>query len=99
MVGLWNYCTLAKDSLAKFSFDMFDIDGSGSIDVEEFKELIAMIHGGKKIDSKAESILKVIDKDRSGEITFTEFLESSKKLPSLMMEAFTLQRKMKEKVR
>ena len=30
-IGLWNYCTLEKDSLLKFSFDLFDLDGSGEI--------------------------------------------------------------------
>eukprot|EP00924_Labyrinthula_sp_SR-Ha-C_P003328 snap_masked-scaffold_15-processed-gene-6.2-mRNA-1 protein AED:0.33 eAED:0.33 QI:0/0/0/0.25/1/1/4/0/318 len=96
-VGLWNYCTLGKESLAKFAFDLFDFDGSGSIDAKEFKELIAMIHGKKKIDGQAEKLLKVFDRDNSGTVTFQEFLENVKKTPSLLMEAFTLQRNMREK--
>lgn len=30
-IGLWNYCTLERDTLLKFSFDLFDLDGSGEI--------------------------------------------------------------------
>lgn len=78
---------------------MFDMDGSGSIDVTEFKELISMIHGNKKVDSKAEQLLKVLDTDKSGVITYTEFRENAQKVPSLMMEAFSLQRNMRESVR
>lgn len=98
LVGLWNYCTLEHDTLVKFSFDMFDIDGSGSIDAEEFKEFMALIHGGKRVDSKAEQLMKVFDRDKSGKVSYSEFLENVKKTPSLMMEPFTLQRNLREKV-
>lgn len=97
LVGLWNYCTLDKMTLLKFSFDMFDLDGSGSIDLEEFKSLISMIHGGKNVDSKALELIKVFDKDKSGNVTFTEFEKNAEKTPNLMFHAFSLQRQMRDR--
>mmetsp|Transcript_18437 Transcript_18437/g.35231 ORF Transcript_18437/g.35231 Transcript_18437/m.35231 type:complete len:167 (-) Transcript_18437:124-624(-) len=56
------------------AFDLFDTDGSGSIDKNELK--VAMRALG--FEPKKEEIAKMIqdiDKDNSGEIDFPEFLE------------------------
>lgn len=56
------------------AFDLFDTDGSGSIDVKELK--VAMRALG--FEPKREEIKKLIadlDKDSSGQIDFNEFLQ------------------------
>merc|ERR1740115_608732 len=56
------------------AFDLFDTDGSGTIDAKELK--VAMRALG--LETKKEEIKKMIsdiDKDGSGTIDFTEFLE------------------------
>lgn len=93
-VGLWNYCTLEHDTLLKFGFDLFDVDGSGEIEVDEFKQLISMVHGNKNMDNHAQKLMKTFDKDKSGSISYKEFMENAKKVPSLFMQAFTLQKNM-----
>merc|ERR1711975_101381 len=58
----------------KEAFDLFDTDGSGSIDAKELK--VAMRALG--FEPKKEEIQKMIadiDKDGSGTIDFSEFLE------------------------
>jgi Ca2+-binding EF-hand superfamily protein len=63
------------DFLVKFAFDLFDSDGSGSIEKVEVYELVTMVYGKKDVDAKAKDILKTIDSDKSGTITLEEFRE------------------------
>ena len=35
ILALWNYCTLGKATLVIFAFDLYDLDGSGTINTEE----------------------------------------------------------------
>ena len=39
-MALWNYCTLGKSALVMFSFDLYDLDGSGEIEENEVKQLL-----------------------------------------------------------
>jgi hypothetical protein len=34
-VSLWNFCTLTHDTLVKFTFDLYDLDGSGELTMAE----------------------------------------------------------------
>ena len=52
-VGLYNYCTMDKKTLVKFSFDLYDVDGSGEMDSAELRKLILLVHGKKSLDEKA----------------------------------------------
>jgi len=96
-VGLWNYCTLDHENLKKFAFDLFDFDGSGTIDMMEFKQLLAIIHGNQNVDAKAEKLMEVLDDDQTKHITYEEFNRNVQKLPSLLFEAFSLQSKLRVK--
>lgn len=60
---------LCPDRIEKV-FQAFDADGSGSLDVAEFKE----IFGGNKIDDDVwKQIIAEADADNSGEISYAEF--------------------------
>ena len=45
VVCVWNYCSFDVKGLIKFAFGMFDLDGSGVIEVHEMKELVAHVWG------------------------------------------------------
>merc|ERR1712096_493547 len=69
-----NELTEEQKSEIKEAFDLFDTDGSGTIDAKELK--VAMRALG--FEPKKEEIKKMIsdiDKDGSGTIDFNEFLE------------------------
>jgi len=58
---------------------MFDKDGSGSISGEEIKEALGMTGDGT-VDDKIQDIMKQVDDNGDGEISFEEFKFMMKKL-------------------
>lgn len=67
------YCTLTKEQLVKFAFDIVDTDKSGALSMEELRNLIKMVYGRKGLDSKAGVILDKMDKDHDDRVTLAEF--------------------------
>ena len=45
VTSLWNYCTLDKNDLISFSFDMYDANNSGEIDATEVIQLMQDVYG------------------------------------------------------
>ena len=64
------------------AFNRYDRDGSGVIDKHEFRALLAS--GGKDwqscSDAQIEAALRIVDKDGSGTVSFSEFLNWMDKL-------------------
>jgi Ca2+-binding EF-hand superfamily protein len=90
-VGLYNYCTQSHETLVKFAFDLFDIDGGGHISLIEMEELVKMVYGKKTSEGQLKKLMKNMDRDGSGEITLNEFRALEKKNRSLLHPAFQLQ--------
>jgi Ca2+-binding EF-hand superfamily protein len=90
-VGLYNYCTQSHETLVKFAFDLFDIDGGGHISLIEMEELVKMVYGKKTSEGQLKKLMKNMDRDGSGEITLNEFRALEKKNRSLLLPAFQLQ--------
>lgn len=45
VTSMWNYCTLDKNDLISFSFDMYDANNSGEIDASEVIQLMQDVYG------------------------------------------------------
>eukprot|EP01060_Flectonema_neradi_P015332 TRINITY_DN2197_c1_g1_i1.p1 TRINITY_DN2197_c1_g1~~TRINITY_DN2197_c1_g1_i1.p1 ORF type:complete len:404 (+),score=101.56 TRINITY_DN2197_c1_g1_i1:91-1212(+) len=56
-------------------FQEFDADGSGTIDIEELKQLLKVAMGMTCSDTEVKDLMKSVDTDGSGEIDESEFLE------------------------
>lgn len=98
-VGMMNYCTSEHEGLVRFAFDMFDGDHSGHIDKLELKKLMRMAQGGKRQkQAYYDDMMRKIDTDRDGDITWAEFRTFEKKMPSLLQEPFHLQKNLQNKV-
>lgn len=59
-------------SILRKAFDVYDTDGSGSIDYSEFKTLIQDL-GWPAHEEFIDRAVRVLDEDMSGEIEFSEF--------------------------
>jgi len=60
-------------STLKDTFDLFDKDGDGSIDVDEFQSLLSVI-GMDSTYAEADDLVSEVDSDGSKRLEFTEFL-------------------------
>jgi Ca2+-binding EF-hand superfamily protein len=66
--------SLVKTTMIKEAFNMFDADGSGEIDTNEFEKLVISL--GIELDkNKIRDLYKEIDSNRSGTIDLVEFTE------------------------
>ncbi len=45
VLTLWNYCTLTKDTLAMFAFDMYDSDSSGNLKLIDLENMMRELYG------------------------------------------------------
>ena len=63
----------ASTPTVKFAFDLFDTDGSGTIDAKEVRSLVTMVFANKKTDKKVKQLLKTIDADGDGVMSLQEF--------------------------
>ena len=70
---------LSKDNI-KLAFDLFDKDGSGSISKEELKEVLGKGQNQEVNDTVWNNIIKEIDSNSDGLISFDEFCEVMAKL-------------------
>ena len=63
----------SKEELLE-TFKHFDRDGNGSIDADEFKELLYAL-GAVVTDEEVATGLEALDADRNGRIDFEEFAD------------------------
>jgi len=71
----WAKLTEEQRSQIKQAFDICDVDGSGSIDMEELKEVLAAL-GEQATDEQAKELMQEIDTDQNGTISYEEFREA-----------------------
>ena len=88
--SLYVYCTLSWDTLVKYAFDVCDVDRSGVLEVREVEELVRSVYG-KALDARVEQLLRVMDSDCDGTISFDEFRARNRQHPLLLFPAFHMQ--------
>ena len=63
----------------KDAFNLFDKDGSGSVDRKEFLKVLKNL-GQNVTKEEVDEIIKDLDQDNSGEISFDEFITYMKRI-------------------
>lgn len=97
MIAVWNFCSLSKESLSLFSFQIFDTDRSGILTTQEFRHMIEVVWGFVKNDH-LDAAMRALDKNHDGEITLKEFLETVRHTPVLLFPTFELQEKIRNSI-
>ena len=99
VLGVRNFLVMTKGQVIVKTFDMYDDDGSKSLDISELKEMVMDIWGqnASTEHSRIGYIIKHMDPDGSGETDMDEWMASCKKNPVLMKPAFNSQRVLREK--
>jgi Ca2+-binding EF-hand superfamily protein len=62
------------------TFDDFDKDGSGELDLSELREVLRAFLGPKVTERKILRIFKAADTDKSGAIDFQEFVDAMQRI-------------------
>ena len=84
VVAAMNEKTLTSNDKLQAAFKMFDKDGSGVISADEIREVLGF---GGNLDNKAiDFIIKQVDENGDGEISFEEFVQMMKKIGELADE-------------
>ena len=73
LASAWPYLTRAQVQEFKEAFDIFDVDGGGTITAEELGEVMKSL-GQKQTRAQLEAMVREIDADGDGAIDFPEFL-------------------------
>ena len=73
LASSWPYLTRAQVQEFKEAFDIFDVDGGGTITVEELEEVMKSL-GQKPTKAQLEATVREIDADGDRAIDFAEFL-------------------------
>ncbi|KAJ1449925.1 hypothetical protein M885DRAFT_469927 [Pelagophyceae sp. CCMP2097] len=93
----WNFLSLSKDGLRYFAFSLYDIDGSGNIDLREVATMVRELYGKFWKESRlANECIGQLQRD--GGIDTQEFVDFAKTHPALLFPAFTLQRQLRKKM-
>lgn len=78
VVAAMNEKQLTSNDKLQAAFKMFDKDGSGVISADEIKDVLGF---GGNLDSKAiDAIIRQVDENGDGEISFEEFVAMMKKI-------------------
>ena len=78
IVASMNEKNLLSNNKLQAAFQMFDKDGGGSISVDEIKQVLSF---GKSLDEKVVmDIIKQVDDNNDGEISFEEFAQMMKSI-------------------
>ena len=72
-VEAWAKFSTDVDDIIKEAFNLFDKDGSGSISMDEFREVM-VTEGAQMTDDEIEEILSEADTDGDGQIDINEFV-------------------------
>ena len=99
VLGVRNFLVMTKGQVIVKTFEMYDDDGSKSLDIDELKEMVMDIWGqnASTEQSRIGYIIRHMDPDGSGETDMDEWMASCKKNPVLMKPAFNSQRVLREK--
>lgn len=86
------YCNYGQEDLLRLIFNMFDKDGSGTIDEEEFVELCQLVNNGSPVfPGNFKKALEEFDTNDDGLIDFDEFKSLNQRYAIVLFPAFRLQ--------
>ena len=99
---VYNFCSMDQEKLCKFAFRLVDKDDSGHLEMHELEEIVHLVYGTHLSASEngvyksrnmtnvrnAMTVLKNLDKDKSGDVSFGEFSQCVRSHPMLLFPAF-----------
>jgi len=83
--------TFTERDILKFVFETFDVDGSGHLEEEEIRALLAVVNNDTpSFPGNYMKMMREFDTDGDNRLSFKEFQALNKKFPSAMFPVFRL---------
>jgi len=86
-ISIANIVATNLDQRINFAFEIFDVDNSGEIDLNELQKILKATHMAPLIEhitKKADAIMRQGDSDKSGELSKDEFWKIAQRFPNLI---------------
>jgi len=87
LISVISIITTNQTLKIKYAFNIFDVDGNGSIDRSELLQILKSTHmatNNEQVESKATAIMRQIDVNGDGLLSLEEFAAVTKKFPNLI---------------
>eukprot|EP00602_Paraphysomonas_sp_CaronLab_P004739 CAMPEP_0185021646 /NCGR_PEP_ID=MMETSP1103-20130426/4349_1 /TAXON_ID=36769 /ORGANISM="Paraphysomonas bandaiensis, Strain Caron Lab Isolate" /LENGTH=176 /DNA_ID=CAMNT_0027553299 /DNA_START=401 /DNA_END=931 /DNA_ORIENTATION=- len=92
VLAIWNYLSLDVNSLARFSFKLYDTDSSQVMEKMEVEAMVACVYGTSAgTNDRVSKVLEKLQPEDGRSITCDEFIGFSKQYPLLLYPAFVMQ--------
>ena len=86
---MWNYNTFSRDGLIKFIFELYDLDASASLDVDEIKRMFTEMCGEEFARTeRSVLLLERIEMLGTGAIRKDQFVSFVSKNQGVLMPAY-----------
>eukprot|EP00937_MAST-01D_sp_MAST-1D-sp2_P005393 g5393.t1 len=98
LLAVFNFCSFEWEGLVRFTFELFDEDGSESLDEHELEMLVQLVHG-RQLDAVVTAALAEVRAQYRGvPLRAHEFVHVCRMFPVLLYPAVLVQTKMRGKV-
>ena len=98
VVAIFNFATSTQFLLVSFLFDLFDLDGGGTLDMPECEALMRMMYNVEEINMEVVQALDRIDQDGDGDVTIEELVDFGKTEPCLLAPVLALQKTLRKRI-
>ena len=98
VVAIFNFATSTTFLLVSFLFDLFDLDGGGTLDMPECEALMRMMYDVEEINMEVVEALDRIDEDGDGDVTIEELIAFGKNEPCLLAPVLQLQKTLRKRI-
>lgn len=102
VVAIWNYCSFTRSALVLFAFDLYDIDNSGTIGLDEVQLICREVYGDQfqanTLAKKVFEQLSELSKKCGNNISAESFQNFCRSHPGLLFPAFGLQMELQGKI-
>ena len=97
LICVWNYCTYDQHLMAKYVFDIFDIDGVKSLSIDELDALLRMVYVNQDDDALGAAKISLRKSAEGATVTLKSFQEIAAANKATLKPAFDIQLRIIEK--
>jgi hypothetical protein len=96
IVNLWHYCTLSSAGIARYCFELFDVDNLGVLEKPDLETMYKMLYDCDEHDDKQLQLFPLNPNDES--VTKKDFIDHARKNKHLIQPAIDYQVKLQKKI-